>query len=104
MIDLNQTEELTRAYLRSFNVALQETGNPNLATQVATAVIYTAAMVGKNNQPQISPMQFIAAALQQSMQETANEDRRRKERRAKGGGRPEAGKKPEAEKEEGSEE
>jgi hypothetical protein len=41
MIDNAKIEEATLAYLHSYNVALRETRNPNLAVQAAMAVVFT---------------------------------------------------------------
>lgn len=68
MIDLNQIENLTQVYLCSYNTALEETKNPNLAAQAATSIIMVVFMVEQNQQPKINPFQLLAAALHQQAQ------------------------------------
>lgn len=70
MISLDQIEGLTQVYLCSYNTALKETKNPNLATQVATSIIMVALMVEQSQQPKINPLQLLAAALHQQARES----------------------------------
>lgn len=62
-MDIEQrTKTLTTAYIHSYNLALQEVKNPNLAAQIATAVI----MVINTNipkQPAINPLAAFFAQL-----------------------------------------
>lgn len=46
-MDIEQrTAALTTAYIHSYNLALKEVKNPNLAAQIATAVIMVPKMLG----------------------------------------------------------
>ena len=62
-MDIEQKAEmLTTAYIHSYNLALKEVKNPNLAAQIATAVI----MVINTNipeQPAINPLAAFFAQL-----------------------------------------
>lgn len=62
-MDFSQrTQALTTAYIHSYNLALKEVKNPNLAAQIATAVI----MVINTNipeQPAVNPLAAFFAQL-----------------------------------------
>ena len=62
-MDIEQKAEmLTTAYIHSYNLALKEVKNPNLAAQIATAVI----MVINTNipeQPAVNPLAAFFAQL-----------------------------------------
>jgi len=62
-VDIEQKAEmLTTAYIHSYNLALKEVKNPNLAAQIATAVI----MVINTNipeQPAVNPLAAFFAQL-----------------------------------------
>ena len=62
-MDIEQKAEmLTTAYIHSYNLALKEVKNPNLAAQMATAVI----MVINTNipeQPAVNPLAAFFAQL-----------------------------------------
>ena len=68
MIDLNQIESLTQVYLCSYNTALKETKNPNLAVQVAMSIIMVVFTTEQNQRPKINPLQLLATALYQQAQ------------------------------------
>ena len=77
-MDIEQrTAALTTAYIHSYNLALKEVKNPNLAAQIATAVI----MVIDLNAPKqsVNPLVFaqMATAAQQQREESEenNHDR-----------------------------
>lgn len=73
-MDIEQKAEmLTTAYIHSYNLALKEVKNPNLAAQIATAVI----MVIDLNTPKqqaINPLELLFAQMA-----TAAQERTRKE-------------------------
>lgn len=62
-MDIKQkTETLTAAYIHSYNFALKEVKNPNLAAQIATAVI----MVLEMNAPKqqiVNPLELLFAQM-----------------------------------------
>lgn len=79
-MDIEQrTAALTTAYIHSYNLALKEVKNPNLAAQIATAVI----MVIDLNAPKqsVNPLELLftqmATAAQQQREESEenNHDR-----------------------------
>ncbi|MCM1026110.1 MAG: hypothetical protein NC432_06720 [Roseburia sp.] len=68
-MDIKQkTETLTAAYIHSYNIALKEVRNPNLAAQIATAVI----MVIDLNMPKqqsVNPLELLFAQMATVAQE-----------------------------------
>ena len=79
-MDIEQrAKTLTTAYIHSYNLALKEVKNPNLAAQIATAVI----MVIDLNAPKqsVNPLELLftqmATAAQQQREESEenNHDR-----------------------------
>ena len=79
-MDIEQrTAALTTAYIHSYNLALKEVKNPNLAAQIATAVI----MVIDLNAPKqsVNPLELLfaqmatAAQRQREESEENNHDR-----------------------------
>ena len=72
MINKDQIEDATRAYLYSYNLALKEAKNPNFAVQVATGVVMAVLLVNKPQPQQISPLQLILESMaEQARQEAA---------------------------------
>lgn len=65
MMNEQRVEELTKAYIHSYNVALKETRNPNMAVQVATSVIMTMNAMPEKRQA-VNPLEMLmmAAAMQ----------------------------------------
>ena len=72
-MDIEQrTAALTTAYIHSYNLALQEVRNPNLAAQIATAVI----MVIDLNTPKqqaINPLELLFAQMATAAQQQKKE-------------------------------
>lgn len=74
-----RTQVLTTAYIHSYNLALQEIKNPNLAAQIAAAVI----MVINTNipeQPAVNPLaaffaQLVAQQPEPGRKEESDHDR-----------------------------
>lgn len=73
MINFNQIESLTQAYLISYNTALKEVRNPELALQTATSIIMGILMVEQSQQPKIDPLQMFTAILQWAAQKNREE-------------------------------
>lgn len=73
-MDIEQrAKTLTTAYIHSYNLALQEVRNPNLAAQIAAAVI----MVINTNipeQPAINPLAAFFAQLAEQQQEPGKKE------------------------------
>ncbi len=73
-MDIEQrTEMLTTAYIHSYNLALKEVRNPNLAAQIAIAVI----MVIDLNIPRqqtINPLELLFAQIASKAQEQAGNE------------------------------
>lgn len=68
-----RTEMLTTAYIHSYNLALKEVRNPNLAVQIATAVI----MVIDLNMPRqqtINPLEFLFTQMAAKAQERTGKE------------------------------
>lgn len=74
MINLDQIEGLTQAYLCSYNTALKEVRNPELAVQAATSIIMGILMVEQSRQPKIDPLRMFTAILQQAAQKNREEE------------------------------
>ena len=68
MIDTNQIESLTKAYIVSYNTALKEVRNPDLAVQIAMSTTSIICMINnannenKENKPK-DPFSQLAMAL-----------------------------------------
>lgn len=70
MISKDLIEDSTMAYLHSYNVAMRETRNPNLATQVAMSVVMSLMIVMRPQEPkQMNPFEMIVAAMAQQQRE-----------------------------------
>ncbi len=73
-MDFSQrTQALTTAYIHSYNLALKEVKNPNLAAQIATAVI----MVINTNipeQPAVNPLAAFFAQMEAAAQERTGKE------------------------------
>ena len=73
-MDFSQrTQALTTAYIHSYNLALKEVKNPNLAAQIATAVI----MVIDLNTPKqqaINPLELLFAQMAAAAQERTRKE------------------------------
>lgn len=83
-MDIEQrTAALTTAYIHSYNLALKEVKNPNLAAQIATAVI----MVIDLNAPKqsVNPLELLfaqmATAAQQQREESEENNHDRTEQK-----------------------
>lgn len=78
-MDIEQrTAALTTAYIHSYNLALQEVRNPNLAAQIATAVTM---VINANipEQPAINPLAaFFAQLAEQQGKEPESESGERR--------------------------
>lgn len=72
MFDKNLVEDSTRAFIRAYKIALEETENPNLAYQIAGSVL----MVLNMNKPQqtINPIELMAAIFASQKQNDDSED------------------------------
>ncbi|MEY8333459.1 hypothetical protein AALB53_10185 [Lachnospiraceae bacterium 47-T17] len=71
-MDIEQrTAALTTAYIHSYNLALKEVKNPNLAAQIATAVI----MVIDLNAPKqsVNPLELLFAQMATAAQQQKKE-------------------------------
>ena len=71
-MDIEQrAKTLTTAYIHSYNLALKEVKNPNLAAQIATAVI----MVIDLNAPKqsVNPLELLFAQMATAAQQQREE-------------------------------
>ena len=73
-MDIKQkTETLTTAYIHSYNLALKEVRNPNLAAQIATAVIMVIDL-NTPKQPTINPLELLFTQMADAVQEQAQKE------------------------------
>ena len=64
MINAKDVENLTKAYLHSFNTALSETRNPSLAGQAAATVLLSiCSVILPREQQTASPSEALMAAV-----------------------------------------
>lgn len=64
MINAKDVENLTKAYLHSFNTALNETHNPSLAGQApATVLMSICSVILPREQQTASPLEALMAAV-----------------------------------------
>lgn len=64
MINAKDVENLTKAYLHSFNTALNEIHNPSLAGQVAATVLMSiCSVILPREQQTASPLETLMAAV-----------------------------------------
>lgn len=67
-----QAEDLTKAYIHSYNLAMEEVRNPGFATQVALGVTTSIAMATpKRNVAVVDPFEVILAHMGVVKQEEA---------------------------------
>lgn len=70
MIDAKDVENLTKAYLHSFNTALSETRNPSLAGQAAATVLMSiCSVILPREQQTASPLEALMAAVMHNAME-----------------------------------
>ena len=79
MINEKTVENLTKAYICSFNVALNEVHNPNMAGQVAAAVLISICSVTLQNQQQdINLSEILMMAIQNAVSKNRKNDTSKK--------------------------
>ncbi len=67
-----QAEDLTKAYIHSYNLAMEEVRNPEFATQVAMSVTTSIAMATpKKNVAVVDPFEVLLAHMGMVKQEEA---------------------------------
>lgn len=66
MLNKEYVKDMTMAYIHSYNVAIQEVKNPNLATQIAMSVILAIHTTGQ--QKQAGPFETLFAHIAAQMQ------------------------------------
>ena len=81
MLSKEKTENATRAYINSYNVAMEMTRNPNLAVQIATNVIMVM-LVAEPKEPAFNPFQAIIEQMVQAQSEGRKEENDRTENEA----------------------
>lgn len=75
-MDIKQkTEMLTTAYIHSYNFAMKEVRNPNLAMQIATAVIMVIDM-NIPKQQTVNPLELLFAQMSAAAQEQTKKEER----------------------------
>lgn len=63
MININNVENLTQAYIVAYNTALETVKNPDLAVQIAMNVVATIYIIDKSNEPK-DPFSQMSAVMQ----------------------------------------
>lgn len=81
MLSKEKTENTTRAYIHSYNVAMEMTRNPNLAVQIATNVIMVMLMT-EPKEPMFNPLQAVIEQMVQAQNEGREEEHDRTENEA----------------------
>lgn len=70
----NFIEDATKAYIISYNTAMEMTHNPNMAMQIASCVVISYMSVMKPEQTQIDQMTAVMMAVGQYMTQQKPED------------------------------
>lgn len=70
----NFIEDATKAYIISYNTAMEMTHNPNMAMQIAACVVLSFMTLKQMQQPQIDPMTAIMMAVGQQMTQKKPDD------------------------------
>ena len=70
----NFIEDATKAYIISYNTAMEMTHNPNMAMQIAACVVLSFMTLKQTQQPQIDPMTAIMMAVGQQMTQKKPDD------------------------------
>ena len=76
MLNKGYIEDMTMAYIHSYNVAMKEVKNPNLATQIAMSVILAIHTTEQQKQQQqAGPFETLFAHIVAQMQGKGSEER-----------------------------
>lgn len=70
----NFIEDATKAYIISYNTAMEMTHNPNMAMQIASCVVLSYMSIMKPQQMQIDPMAAVMMAVGQYMTQQKQDD------------------------------
>lgn len=70
----NFIEDATKAYIISYNTAMEMTHNPDMAMQIAACVVLSFMTLKQTQQPQIDPMTAIMMAVGQQMTQKKPDD------------------------------
>lgn len=73
MLDKVKTENTTRAYIHSYNIAMEITNNPNFAVQIAFNVI-TAMLAVEPKEPALNLFQTIIEQMEAQAQKEGSEE------------------------------
>lgn len=69
----NFIKDATKAYIISYNTAMEMTNNPNMAMQIASCVVMSYMAIMKPQQMQIDPMAAVMMAVGQYMMQQKQE-------------------------------
>lgn len=64
MISEDLIEDATLAYIKSYNTAMRETKNPEMAMQIASVVVMTLMQIVKTEKEEINPLVILTQAIQ----------------------------------------
>ena len=70
----NFIEDATKAYIISYNTAMEMTHNPNMAMQIAACVVLSFMTLKQTQQPKLDPMTAIMMAVGQQMTQKKPDD------------------------------
>ena len=70
----NFIEDATKAYIISYNTAMEMTHNPNMAMQIASCVVLSYMSIMKPQQMQIDPMAAVMMAVGKYMTQQKQDD------------------------------
>ena len=84
MINKEQIEMLTKAYITSYNTAMEQVKNPEFATQIAMGVLMVANMAEQNNSKSsvkvLNPLEIIFSQVAKQVQEEEGEEKKSHDR------------------------
>lgn len=70
----NFIEDATKAYIISYNTAMEMTHNPNMAMQIASCVVMSYMAITKPQEMKIDPMAAVMMAVGQYMTQQKTDD------------------------------
>ncbi len=74
MLNKNCVEDMTMAYIHSYNVAMHEVKNPEFATQIATSVILAIHATEQQKRQETNPFETLFAHIATQMQRKGSEE------------------------------
>lgn len=75
MLNKDYIEDITKAYVHSYNVAMREVKNPNLATQAATGVVLAIHATEQQKQQAADPFKALFTHIAAQMRKEGSEEK-----------------------------